>query len=82
MIVREGEVEALELPIGITAVQVDTAVSWHEVECFVQNGQRLLEALLFVERRAHVIVGEANLHGHFLLELLRIHELGSAFQIT
>ena len=56
MIVREGQVEALKLAVCVTTVQVDAAICWHEVECFVQDCKGLLEPLLLVERCAHVVI--------------------------
>ena len=61
---------------------MDSAITRHKVERFVHDGQSLLEALLFEKGRAHVIVGESDLHRHLVFEPFTVHELGAALQIA
>ena len=57
---------------------MDSAVARHKVKRLVHDGQSLLEALLFEKGRAHVIVGESDLHRHLVFEPFTVHELGAA----
>ena len=82
MIVTERQVKSLKLAICVSSVQMDAAVVGHEVESLVHDGQCLLVPLLLEQGRSHVIISEPNLHRHFVLEPLAVHELGAAFQIT
>ena len=61
---------------------MDSAVARHKVKRLVHDGQSLLEALLFEQGRAHVIVGESNLHCHLVFEPFTVHELGATLQIA
>ena len=75
MIVGEGEVELLELAVGVAAVDVNARVLREEVQRLVEDSHRVVVLLLLEERAAHVVVGQPDLRLDLGFQALLEHEL-------
>ena len=56
MIVTKCEVESLKFSVGVTTIKMDARVLRHEIKCFVQNRESLLEALFLEKTCTHIVV--------------------------
>ena len=57
---------------------MDAGIRRHEVQGFVQDSESFLEPALLEERSSHVIVSKTDLHRDLVLQVLSVHEFGSA----
>jgi hypothetical protein len=81
MVVRLGKIKFLQLSIGVSTIDVDAWVSWHERDGLIKNSHRLMKPLLLEQTSAHVVIGQPDLDSYIVLKTLSEHELTCPLQV-
>lgn len=81
MIIRLRQIVLLQFSICIAPINMDPRVRRHKCDSFIQYGHSLMIPPLLEQTCPHIVIRQAYLYCHVLLEPFGEHELAGSLQI-